>query len=520
MTTHRKLLTLVLAVALVVGGGVMSAAAAGSNTISGTVTGESGAVVDGAIVRLSATADPASELQVTTGESGQYSFANLADGEYFISSYDPQGRWMGVMTPTYVSVGPGNTSETVDLYLIAYLGGTSSFSGVVTDAATGSPVTNAHLSWSDDNDAGPLQQDVDTSTGKYMRDNLPPGNYELTISAPGYITKLLTSTLALDEVKVLNIQLSSVTVESPTEPRLAGSDRFATAVAVSQHWAANFGGKVYVANGFGYADALSAGPAAAHSDSPLLLTAPGALPGVVVTELNRLKPSEIVIVGGVGAVSASVKTALGNLSFHPTVTRVSGADRYATSRAIADATWADGSLGTVYLATGMNFPDALSASPAAAHFDGPVVLVPGTRGTVDATTLALLDRLGVDKVKIAGGAGVVSVGIESQMKTKYTSANVKRNGGANRYATSVAINADEFSSATTVYLAAGTGFPDALAGAALAGTNNAPLFVSTANCIPSKVKQAIDALNPTTTVILGGTGVLSTAVQNGVTCTP
>src|SRR5690606_15680631 len=109
--------------------------------------------------------------------------------------------------------------------------------------------------------------------------------------------------------------------------------------------------------------------------------------------------------------------------------------------------------------------DALTASPVAAHFDGPVVLVPGSSSSVDATTLALLDHLGVTTVKIAGGTGVVSAAIEAQAKELFGATHVTRNGGTDRYATAVEINADEFTSASTVYLATGTGFADALAGA-------------------------------------------------------
>ncbi|MBB5632868.1 putative cell wall-binding protein [Cryobacterium mesophilum] len=298
--------------------------------------------------------------------------------------------------------------------------------------------------------------------------------------------------------------------------RIAGQNRYETAVAISQQWTTAT--KVYIANGLGYADALSAGPAAAHFNAPLLLTAPDSLPAVVVTELNRLHPSEIVIVGGTGAVSAAVENALNSLTFTPTVKRVAGGDRYATSRAIALDTWGASSLGTAYLATGTNFPDALSAAPAAAHFDGPVILIPGMASSIDATTQALFTSLGVDKVKIAGGTGVVSTAIEAQAKTIFGPTNVTRTGGADRYATSVAINADEFSSASTVYLAQGTGFPDALAGAALAGNNGAPLFVSMTTCIPQSVMDAIISLGATSLVPLGGTGVLSSAVESLTVC--
>ncbi len=331
----------------------------------------------------------------------------------------------------------------------------------------------------------------------------------VTAEKTGYTSAMATS---LGTAEVMNDHIDVY--------RLAGGNRYETAVAISQKWADGFGGRVYIANGLGYADALSAGPAAAHFGSPLLLTDASSLPGVLVTELNRLQPSEIVIVGGTGVVSAGVQSALSGLSFHPTVTRVSGANRYATSRAIAVDAFGPGSVDTAYIANGMNFPDALSAGPAAAHFDGPVILVPGSASTVDAATLSLLSTLGVTDVKIAGGTGAVTAGIEAQLKVAFGSSNVKRNGGANRYLTSVAINADEFTGNITVYLAQGSNFPDALAGAALAGWEGAPLFLSTTSCVPQAVLNAINALGADRVILLGGTGVLGSGVGSLTSCGP
>src|SRR5690606_32730822 len=111
-----------------------------------------------------------------------------------------------------------------------------------------------------------------------------------------------------------------------------------------------------------------------------------------------------------------------------------------------------------------------------------------------------------------------SAAIEAQAKEIFGATHVTRNGGTDRYATAVEINADEFSSASTVYLATGTGFADALAGAALAGSQGAPLFVSQPTCIPASVMDAIDDLGATRVVLLGGTGVLSTAVADLTVC--
>ncbi|MFL0713393.1 MAG: cell wall-binding repeat-containing protein [Microcella pacifica] len=135
-------------------------------------------------------------------------------------------------------------------------------------------------------------------------------------------------------------------------------------------------GVVYVATGQGFADALSAAAAAAYLDAPLLLTAPTSLPSVIKTEIVRLKPQTIIIVGGTSVVSTGVENALKKLA--PTVERQAGSDRYTTSRIVSrEAFEADGAT-TAFVATGSGFADALAAASAAGSMGAPVVLVDGS----------------------------------------------------------------------------------------------------------------------------------------------
>ncbi|WKZ83494.1 MAG: cell wall-binding repeat-containing protein [Acidimicrobiia bacterium] len=94
---------------------------------------------------------------------------------------------------------------------------------------------------------------------------------------------------------------------------------------------------VYIATGTNFPDALGAGPAAALGNGPILLVQTDAVPSQTTTELNRLKPHLIVIVGGTAVVSTSVENTLKGLGFGPTVIRVSGSNRYATAAAISES---------------------------------------------------------------------------------------------------------------------------------------------------------------------------------------
>lgn len=305
----------------------------------------------------------------------------------------------------------------------------------------------------------------------------------------------------------------SVTLLPPGVHRLAGANRYETAVAISQRFDSGVP-VVYVATGTNYPDALSASALAASKSSPLLLVQPTAVPPVVMAELHRLAPAKIVIAGGVGAVSASVEAQL--LTVAP-VERAAGANRYATSRILAESAELPAS-GVAYVATGRDFPDALTASGAAGTIGAPVVLVNGPATSADVATVGTLQGLGTSTVRIAGGTGVVSTAHENSLRSYFPT--VQRYAGANRYATGVAVNQSVFGDASTVYLAVGTNFADALAGGALAGATDSPLFIVTSTCIPKVVRDQIEAWNPATVVLLGGTGVLGNAVAALTECAP
>ena len=85
--------------------------------------------------------------------------------------------------------------------------------------------------------------------------------------------------------------------------RFGGSDRYETASLLSQ---ASFPkgqtDTVVLASGQSSADATTAAPLAVKLDGSLLFTAPNTLSAATAQELQRLKPSLIVVVGGDGAV--------------------------------------------------------------------------------------------------------------------------------------------------------------------------------------------------------------------------
>jgi hypothetical protein len=98
--------------------------------------------------------------------------------------------------------------------------------------------------------------------------------------------------------------------------------------------------------------------------------------------------------------------------------------------------------GTVYVATGENFPDAVVAGAAGGAADGPVLLV--SRSSIPAATLGELNRLQPFLVVIVGGTGVISQGVEDQLKALSFGPVVVRKGGADRYQTAALLSRDTF----------------------------------------------------------------------------
>jgi len=290
--------------------------------------------------------------------------------------------------------------------------------------------------------------------------------------------------------------------------RLAGTDRYATAAAIS---AASFTPGVavaYVATGANFPDALAAGAAAARRDGPVLLVTSNAVTAATARELARLRPGTIKVIGGSAIVSNGVLDALRGYATSGTAQRIAGDNRYATAARVSADTFAPG-VPVVYVATGTGFPDALSGVAAAGSNGGPILLVGSDQ--IPSETAAELSRLRPGRIVVLGGTGVVSNTVAAAL-VPYATSGVTRLAGADRYSTAVAITAATFSGGSTVFIATGVNFPDALGGGPVAGGLPGPLLLVPGTSVPSSVANELRRLNPETVIILGGTGVVSAGV--------
>lgn len=291
--------------------------------------------------------------------------------------------------------------------------------------------------------------------------------------------------------------------------RMAGADRYATAVAVTRaSFTTSRSCEVLVASGTNFPDAL-AGAAKASGyvvPEPVLLVRPGSIPESVKSELRRMRPLWINVVGGRAAISDDVVRQLEGFAEHGVI-RSAGADRYATAAYLAQSFATDE---VVYIASGENFPDALAGAPLAGRTYSPVLLV--KRNSIPESVRTQLVDLRPSRIVILGGTGAVSGDVAGVLKS-YTRGTVTRISGADRFATSVAISkAFAGPIATRVFVASGRSYPDALAGAPAAAQDDTSVLLVERDSIPPVVARELERLRPAEIVVLGGTGVVSEKV--------
>lgn len=316
--------------------------------------------------------------------------------------------------------------------------------------------------------------------------------------------------------------------------RVSGGDRYGTSIAASQSLWPNWSDTsdiqhahaVVIARGDDFADALGGIPLASAKQGPLLVTPSSGLRQDVLQEVERvLKPSlsnTVYVLGGPGALSPSVDLTLEGQGY--TVKRISGGDRYATSLAIAAEL---GNPQRVVLATGRNFPDALSAGPIASMggVGRPGVILLSNDGVLPQAVADYIRPIvttttsGPDHFVVAiGGQAVnaVDAAIPADQRNNLTTA-----AGATRYDTSCDAAGVWFDTASpsapvAVGIATGENFADALGGGAAIAQVPGPLLLTPPAGLPKCAADDITAVRADLhwVEIYGGTGVVFPSVEN------
>ncbi|MEA3510414.1 MAG: cell wall-binding repeat-containing protein [Actinomycetota bacterium] len=291
--------------------------------------------------------------------------------------------------------------------------------------------------------------------------------------------------------------------EADATNRIFGASRYDTAARIS-YSAFLSADVVFVGTGEKYPDALTGGSAAVLLDAPMLLTAPTSLPASTLAEIRRLGPSKIVLLGGTAAVSSAVEAQLASLAPNGVV-RIGGADRYETAALISQAYFAPATP-IVYVATGLNFPDALAGVPGAARAGAPILLV--QTNSLPAATAAEIDRLAPAEIVILGGPVAVSDAVARELSLHAPV--VRRLAGSDRYGTAAAISAEAYLNGSDVaFVAIGTNFPDAVAAGPAAAHLGGSLLLTQNLSMTSYTLNELRRLRPTRITVIGNETVVS-----------
>lgn len=292
---------------------------------------------------------------------------------------------------------------------------------------------------------------------------------------------------------------SKGTLISAQLERFAGADRYATSATVSVN-SISGGSPVFIASGTAFPDALAAGPAAASVHGALLLTTQGSVPEVILAEVRRIAPREVFVLGAEASVSAAAVAQVTAAAPGATIERIAGGDRFETAARIADRFFPQAT--SYLLASGMNFPDALSATAAGSRSNPTPILLTAQDRLVESAQQRV-QNAGKTDITLLGGESSLAAAVETSARAA-TSGAVTRLAGANRYETNVmALDALSRTPPSVAILATGEAFPDALSASMLVAATDGALILTTGTCHVQLTDQYLRSIRPVRALAVG-----------------
>ncbi|SEM81856.1 cell wall-binding repeat-containing protein [Lihuaxuella thermophila] len=300
----------------------------------------------------------------------------------------------------------------------------------------------------------------------------------------------------------------------PGIERIAGANRYEVSANISKKIPV-LSDTVIVARGELFPDALSGGPLASLEAAPVLLTRSNNLEAPIKAEIQRRQPKRVIILGGTGAVSATVESQIKSaLNNDVVIDRIAGADRYEVSKLIAERLMnidPEFKSDSAFLASGLDFPDALAASSPAGQFFSPVLLT--KKDFMPASIESFVKAHNeINTYFLVGGTGVIGTQVEQKLKS--LGKQVIRLGGSTRYETATIV-ADFFGLHLGGHNVVSRGdlFPDALSGGPLASYSGAPIILTRPTAVDKFTAEYFGTYGAEVITILGGVGAVSADVE-------
>lgn len=198
--------------------------------------------------------------------------------------------------------------------------------------------------------------------------------------------------------------------------------------------------------------------------------------------------------------------------------RLGGSDRFETSALIAEKAYS-GMVNNVVIASGNNFPDALSGSSLAKKLDAPLLIVNSNPQSSSATIDYVIDHLLKNgHIYILGGEGTISNEFIDKFKQLgYSNSNIIRIGGKDRFETSALIASYVNNTiGTPVVICTGDNFPDSLSISGVAASKGWPILLASGSTIDPSVINYLTSYKPSNVYIIGGTGAVSKDIETSI----
>lgn len=251
-------------------------------------------------------------------------------------------------------------------------------------------------------------------------------NAPILLTEKQNLTPIIKQTLQKLKVKNVYIVGGSAVVSLNVEnelkgmgiivSRLAGYDQYDTAIEIAKQLGPIQ--EISVVTGLNFTDALSIASVSAMKNAPIILVPRYYMPESVKSYLNSNNILHSYIVGSSEQISESVS------SEFPNVERIIGVEKYSRNIAILKRFDSNYDFGTVFIATGNGFADALSGTAYAAKISAPIILV--DKNILTSGTQEYLDfKVPTSKnLSVLGGEAVISsslvgniLGSPSQVRT-------------------------------------------------------------------------------------------------------
>lgn len=295
---------------------------------------------------------------------------------------------------------------------------------------------------------------------------------------------------------------------------MSGKDRYETSTKISKTgW--NSGAKnVVIVNGNekNMVDGLSATPFATIKDAPVLLSNGKTLPASTISELKRLNPTNVYVIGGTASMPESVVSSIKS-NTKATVTRIGGSTRYETSLAIAKQIDKIADVSKVYISGGTGEVDALSIASVAGREKAPILLT--NVNSIDNKTYDFIRSESIKDAYFIGGDKKISNSVINQVD-KVVSADVSKNrvAGRNRKDTNAAIIKKFYtgSKLNGVVVSKDDVIIDALTVGSFAAKNDMPVVIGKDSL--STAQKNVLASKNTDKVYQAGGGVKTSVINN------